>query len=132
MTERSVTEDLKLSTPKGENVEASGGVFYLYEQLYDWGLTSYGANAGSFYGATRNSAALNNAIYDYLPRESYDNPETNEIAPYIQAVWHATPELDITGGARYSYYEKTMIFRQYRSSVQNFSGFTPAQQGRPP
>lgn len=126
--ENSVTQDFKLSTPKGLPVEASAGVFYLWEQLYDWGLTTYGANAGAFYGAPTNSAALNNAIYDYLGRQSYDNPETQEIAPYSQAVWHATPELDLTGGARYSYYAKTSIFRQYQFSVQPLSQFTPKQQ----
>jgi len=126
--ENSATEDLKLSTPKGEKVEAFIGVFSLWEQLYDWGLTSYGNNAGAFYGSPSNSAALNNAIYDYLARQSYDNPATKEVAPYAQAVYHATPELDLTGGLRYSLYDKTSIFRQYQSSVQPLSGFTPAQQ----
>lgn len=125
---RSATEDLKLSTPKGEKVEASVGVFYLFEQLNDWGLTSYGDNAGAFYGAPANGAALNNAIYNNLARQSYDNPETQQVGPYAQAVYHATPALDITGGIRYSYYDKLSIFRQYQSSVQPLSGFTPAQQ----
>lgn len=128
VNEKSVTEDLKISSPKGEKVETTAGLFYLYEQLYDWGLTTYGNTAGAYYGAPANGAALNNAIYTNLGRQSYDNPATNEIAPYIQSVWHATPELDITGGARYSYYAKTSISRQYQFSVQNFAGFTPAQQ----
>ncbi len=128
--ENSATQDFKLSTPKGEKVEASAGVWFLWEQLYDWGLTSYGPQAGSFYGATSNSAALNNAIYNYLGRQTYDNPATINIAPYVQAVWHATPDLDITGGGRYSYYDKTMIFRQYQFSTQQLYSFTPAQQAK--
>jgi iron complex outermembrane receptor protein len=128
--ENSVTQDFKLSTPKGEKVEASGGVWFLWEQLYDWGLTTYGPQAGAFYGSPSNSVALNNAIYNYLGRQTYDNPETLNIAPYIQAVWHATPDLDITGGGRYSYYDKTMIFRQYQFSTQQLSSFTAAQQAK--
>ncbi|WOJ90862.1 TonB-dependent receptor [Methylocapsa polymorpha] len=126
--ENSFTQDFKISTPKGEKFEASAGVWYLWEQLYDWGLTTYGNNAGAFYGATANSAALNNAIYNYLGRQSYDNPATNNIAPYIQAVWHVTPDVDLTGGARYSYYAKTSIFRQYQFSTQPLSGFSAADQ----
>ncbi|ACK52050.1 TonB-dependent receptor [Methylocella silvestris BL2] len=128
ITQRSVTQDLKLTLPKSDTFDGFFGVFYLYEQLYDWGLTTYGSNAGAFYGAPGNSRALNNAIYNLLGRQTYDNPQTNEVAPYVQGTWHATPELDITGGARYSYYDKTSLFRQYRFSSLNLSGFTAAQR----
>ena len=37
--------------------EAFAGLFYLYEQLYDWGLTSYGNSAGAYYGAAYSAAS---------------------------------------------------------------------------
>jgi iron complex outermembrane receptor protein len=127
VNEKSVTEDLKISSPKGQKVEASVGVWFLWEQLYDWGLTTYGQNAGAFYGSptliagnAALSRTLNNEFYNYLGRQSYDNPETKNVAPYAQAVLHATTELDITGGLRYSLYDKASIFRQYQFSTQQF------------
>ncbi|WP_245257471.1 TonB-dependent receptor [Methylocapsa acidiphila] len=133
VTERSVQEELKISTPKGQPVEATGGVFYLYEALYDWGLTTYGSAAGAYYASPTlwaTNPALANATYNYLGRQSYDNPKTNEIAPYIQDVWHAAPNFDVTTGLRYSYYDKTMIFRQYQFAAEDLSSFTPAQQAQ--
>jgi iron complex outermembrane receptor protein len=127
INERSVEEDLKISTPKGQPIEATAGVFYLYEHLYDWGLTSYGPQAGAFYSSASlwavNGGALANATYNYLARQTYDNPTTNEIAPYIQDVWHAAPNFDVTTGLRYSYYDKTMIFREWESAAETLSGY---------
>jgi iron complex outermembrane receptor protein len=128
--ERSVQEDLKISTPKGQPVEATAGIFYLYEALYDFGLTSYGPQAGPYYASASlwaSNPALANATYNYLARQTYDNPVTNEIAPYIQDVWHAAPNFDITSGLRYSYYDKESIYRQWESAADSLAGFTPAQ-----
>lgn len=133
VNERSVEEDLKISTPKGQPVEATAGVFYFYEQLYDWGLTSYGSQAGGYYASPAlwgiDGGALANATYNNLARQTYDNPTTNEIAPYIQDVWHAAPNFDITTGLRYSYYDKQSIYRQWELAAETLSGygFTQAQ-----
>ncbi len=124
---RSVTEDLKISSPKGEPVEGFIGVFYLYEQLYDYGLTTYGSDAAAYYASPTLDPKVANAAYNNLGRQTYDNPLTNEIAPYAQGVWHATSQLDVTGGIRYSYYEKNSIFRQYVFSQPDYTGLTAAQ-----
>ncbi|WP_091677359.1 TonB-dependent receptor [Methylocapsa palsarum] len=124
---RSVVEDIKISSPKGLPVEGFAGLFYLYEQLYDFGLTTNGSDAALYYKSPALPIKVANAAYNYLGRQTYDNPLTNQIAPYAQGVWHATPELDITGGVRYSYYAKESIFRQYIFTQQDYSGLTPAQ-----
>jgi len=128
---RSVEEDLKISTPKDQPFEAAAGVFFFHENLYDYGLTSYGPQAGPYYASPAlyaiDKGALANATYDYLARQTYDNPVTNEVAPYIQDVWHAAPNFDITTGVRYSYYDKDSIYSQYQSSAGSLAGFTPAQ-----
>jgi iron complex outermembrane recepter protein len=134
VNERSVEEELKISTPKGQPVEATAGVFYLYEQLYDWGLNTYGNAAGAYYSSANlwavDGGALANATYNNLGRQNYDNPTTNEIAPYIQDVWHAAPNFDITTGLRYSYYDKESIFREWEFGAESLAGFTPAQQAQ--
>jgi iron complex outermembrane receptor protein len=127
--EKAVTEDLKISTPKNEKIEASAGVFYFYEKVPDWIIRDYSSATGAYYG-TNSNAALNNAALNYLVENAYDNPKTQEVAPYIQSVWHATPDLDITGSVRYSHYDKKSVYWNYQSSVQNLTGFTPAQQAQ--
>ena len=130
VSENSVTQDFKLSTPKGQTVEASGGVWFLWEQLYDWGLTTYGPQAGAFYGATTNSVALNNAIYNYLGRQGYDNPETLNIAPYIQAVWHATSDLDITAGGAIPTTTRPVSSANINSARSSFMASPPRSRPR--
>ncbi len=112
---KSITEDIKLSNPKGGPVDVTGGVFFLKSLLIDHSNSSqYGPLAGAFYGSTTpglgptNNAALNN-----LAQLGYDDPLTTEIAPYIRDVWHATPNLDITTGFRYSYNYKNSEFEQW-------------------
>lgn len=130
--ERSIEEEIKISSPKGQPVEASAGVFLLHENLLDFGLTTYGPAAGNWFATSSNPTTLRlyNAALNYLGRQSYDNPTTNEVAPYTRGVWHAAPNFDIDAGLRYSYTAKTSLFRQYQFSVDNFAGFTPAQIAR--
>jgi iron complex outermembrane receptor protein len=128
IAEKSVEQEIKVSTPKGGAVEATGGVFYLYEQLYDWGLTTYGPAAGAWYGSASKPLWLNNVALNYLGVKSYDNPTSNIIAPFVHAVWHATPEFDVTAGLRYSYSAKTSLFRHYQFTANSLDGLNASQQ----
>jgi len=114
---KSVSEDLKFSTPKGAPVEVTGGTFFLWDSLIDHGRSSpSGPLAGAFTG-TNASALVNNVALNYLAQSAYDNPSTTEIAPYIQGVWHATSDLDLTAGTRYSYNYKSSRFYQWIDSA---------------
>jgi iron complex outermembrane receptor protein len=127
--ERSITQNIKISSPKGLPVEGSAGLFFLHENLFNHGLTTYGPKAGNWFATSSAPATLlvYNRALNYLGNQFYDNPETNQIAPFAQGVWHATPNLDIDAGLRYSYSAKQSLFRQYRFSVNDYSGLTPAQ-----
>jgi iron complex outermembrane receptor protein len=132
---KSVTEDIKISNPTGGPVDVTAGLFFLESLLIDHGWTIGGPNSGVFNGPTSytglsatQTAAVNNVALNYLSRQAYDNPRTTEIAPYIQDVWHATSNFDITTGLRYSYVYKTSQFSQTENSEQAIpSGFTAAQ-----
>lgn len=128
VTERSVQQEFRITTPAGQPVEASAGVFYLYEQLYGWGLTDYRDQAGAWFAPNAASVPLYNIALNYLGQQTYDNPRTQSIAPFAQSVWHATPELDIVTGLRYSYIAKNSIFRNYIYAANSLAGLTPAQQ----
>jgi iron complex outermembrane receptor protein len=130
VSERSAVQEVKVVTPAGHPVEGLAGVFFLYEQLNNWGLTTWGRDAGAFYGPPANSLLVNNAALVHLGRYSYDNPETVQVAPYAQAVWHATPELDLTAGLRYSYNSKNSIFRQFQFGGADLGFLSPAERAQ--
>jgi len=112
---KAVTQDIKISSPKGAPVEVTAGTFFLWDLLIDHSRTGNGPNgplAGAFNG-TNASALVNNIALNYLAQSAYDNPSTTEIAPYIQGVWHATSDLDLTAGSRYSYNYKSSRFFQW-------------------
>ncbi len=132
---KSFTEDIKISNPTGGPVDATAGLFFLESLLIDHGWTLNGPNSGVYSGASSytgltasQTAAVNNVALNYLSRQAYDNPRTTEIAPYIQDVWHATSDFDITTGLRYSYVYKTSSFSQYENSYEATpSSFTATQ-----
>jgi iron complex outermembrane receptor protein len=105
-TAKSVQQQFAVATPTGEKVEANTGVFYYYEAFRTWGNSMYGQQAGSWYGNTAYLGTVDNLALNGLARNSYTNNFTNSIAPFGQAVWHATPELDFTVGLRYSYTDR--------------------------
>lgn len=135
---KSVTQEIKISTPKGGPVDVTAGTFFLWDLLIDHARTGNGANgplAGAFNGSTSITGftpaqvtAINNTALNYLGQTGYDNPTTTEIAPYIQDVWHATSNLDITTGVRYSYNYKNSRFFQYFDSMNPIpASFTAAE-----
>jgi len=108
------TQEIKLSNPAGGPVDITGGVFFLKSLVIDHSTSSpFGPLSGAFYGTSKNSVATNNAAYNYLTQQGYDDPDTTEIAPYIRDVWHATSNFDVTTGLRYSYNYKTSEFEQW-------------------
>ncbi|MBL1255655.1 TonB-dependent receptor [Methylocystis sp. Sn-Cys] len=128
IAERSLQQEFKVSTPANGPIEGTAGLFYLFEQLYDWGYSSYGPAAGGWYGSPANSIAFNDIALNNLASKSYDNPRSHIIAPYARAVWHATPDLDFTFGLRYSYAAKSTLFRQYQFAANSLDGLAGAQQ----
>jgi iron complex outermembrane receptor protein len=105
-TVKSVQQQFSVATPTGEKVEANTGVFYYYESFRSWGNSMYGQQAGSWYGNPSYLGTVDNFALNGLARNSYVNNFTNSIAPFGQAVWHATSELDFTAGLRYSYTDR--------------------------
>lgn len=128
IAERSAQQEFRITTPAGEPFQATGGLFYLFEQLYDWGYSSYGPAAGAWYGAASNPLDLNNIALDNLASKSFDNPSSHVIAPYARGVWHVTPDLDVTLGLRYSYTAKNSLFRQYQFAANSLDGLTATQR----
>ena len=125
--ELSAEQDLKISTPKGQTFESTAGVFYFFETYRKWSLTEYGSAGGTWFGNPTYASAVNNAAFNYAARQAYDNPLTNSVAPYIQNIWHATSNFDVTTGVRYSYVTETATSRWYWTAPVDGTGLTAAQ-----
>lgn len=104
---KSVQQQFKVDTPKGQKFEATAGVFYYYEAFHTWGNSAYGNEAGSWYGNPTYLGSVDNLALNNLSRSAYANDYNNNIAPFAQGVWHTTPQLDFTGGIRYSYTQRS-------------------------
>ena len=138
ISEKTVQQEFRVTTPQGERVEATAGLFYFWEKLTNRGVSSYGSQAGAWFGSppptgsTPPTVALinnrNNTALNYASRNFYDNPETNVIAPFMKGVWHVTPEFDLTAGLRYSYTAKSAFYQQWQTGGGDLSTLSPADQ----
>jgi iron complex outermembrane recepter protein len=131
--QRQVSQELRLTSPLGNLVDYTAGLYYFYQSINDQSLLSYGSAAGDFlagsttgalasiYNAALNGfSAANNGVYD-----------TQSIAAYGQATWHVTPQFDITTGLRYTYEYKTGYFnevQQLSAGAIPYSSLSAASQ----
>jgi iron complex outermembrane receptor protein len=112
-TQRQFTQELRLTSPTGGRVDYTTGLFFFYQQLNDQAVNTYGSDMAAFSlpGGTTNPAyGTYQAAVNGLSSASTDIPETYSGAAYAQATWHITPQWDLTGGARFTYEDKTGVF----------------------
>ena len=96
-------EDLSISSATGQPVEAKAGLFFLWENFRSPDNLYYGGQAGAWYFQPTTPAAATFAHYamDWSQMNGNGQVDTKSIAPYLQSVWHATPQIDVTAGLRY-------------------------------
>jgi len=112
--QRQFTQELRATSPLGGPVDFTSGLFFFYQQLNDQAILIYGSQAASVItglaphsGATWNTY---NTALNGFGSAATDIPETYSGAAYGQATWHITPKLDLTGGARLTYEDKTGVY----------------------
>jgi iron complex outermembrane receptor protein len=100
----SVQEELTLLTPRNQPIEAKGGVFFYYENYFRPDQFWLGGQFSDWNIPTANAAQrrIASTAFDFATYNAYEAVVTKSVSPYAQAVWHATPALDVTLGARYS------------------------------
>jgi len=126
---RSVQEDVSISTPENKLVDAKAGIFYYYTQDYVWTSGLTGPDNGAYNGSPSYSSTLNDLALNYVATHAYMDLESNSIGPYLHTVWHATNQLDVTAGVRYSYTDRPGYIRG-QVFGQDLSSLTPAQQAQ--
>ncbi len=118
------SEELRLSSPKGERLEWTTGLYSPYETpLVRMHHTDFGPDAAKWLGFPSTYASLA-GLKDWFGTSVKDA----QIAGYANATYHVTDKFSLTAGVRNSYdyrYDKTSYAPQY---VDNPYGITQAQQ----
>ncbi|HYK78045.1 MAG TPA: TonB-dependent receptor [Micropepsaceae bacterium] len=123
--ERQFTQELRVASAAGRTIEFSGGLYYFWEQTDGFGQLQYGPDAPIWIlGA---AGPLQKAALDGFAISAISVPRINSYAGYGQATWHILPDLDLTGGARYTYEYKTGGYDQTVAGA-SLTGFTAADQ----
>ncbi len=136
--QRQFSQELRITSPLGGAVDYTGGVYVFYQQLNDQQKLSYGPDAAGVFlagGAANLSYAATQAALNGLTAAATDIPEVYSGAAYGQATWHLTPQLDIIGGARLTYEDKTGDYYQVQQgggSVAPNSGAQAIRNGYAP
>jgi len=100
-TSWSAQEDLSIATPKGGPVDVKAGVFVFLELFRSWNQSWNGSQAAEWFSPTSNPE-VNNVALNWAKQNSYDMVSTRNVSPYAQAIWHATEELEMTFGLRFT------------------------------
>ena len=93
------TQEVRLATPTGREVESVYGAYYYYQNLSDVSFTLNGPLADKFNSTP--TGAWNNV-------DSYADGHlrVNSFALFEQSIWHIDPLWDLTGGVRGTYENK--------------------------
>jgi len=129
--QRQFSQEFRFISPLGGAIDYTSGLYFFYQQLNDQARTQYAADYAGLKAGTENPAnttyANDLSIYNNFATAATDIPETYSGAIYGQATWHITPKLDLTGGARLTYEDKTGVY--YVGEEVDQSDQDPADQG---
>jgi iron complex outermembrane recepter protein len=121
--EKEFTQELRISSPASDTFEYSAGLYYFWEDDHGFGDQFYGKDAPTWVlGAA--TTATEDALVG-VGIDSQSDPRIDSYAAYGQATWHITPQLDLTGGLRYTYEEKTGSFYQNVEGGPDLSTLDP-------
>ncbi|HEX5342766.1 MAG TPA: TonB-dependent receptor [Duganella sp.] len=96
---RQFTQELRLATPQGREVESVVGAYYYYQNIDNTNFTYNGPLADKFNGTP--SGAWSN-----LTSLADGHLRVNSYALFGQAIWHIDPKWDLTAGLRATYEDK--------------------------
>jgi iron complex outermembrane receptor protein len=93
------TQELRLATPTGQEVESVVGAYYYYQDLKNNNFAVNGSLSDKF-NATPPGAWSN------VSSEAPGHLRVNSVALFGQSTWHAAPQWDVTAGLRATYEDK--------------------------
>lgn len=108
LSNRQFSQEIRLNFVGEKAYDYQVGLYYLDAEVYSDDPTYYGADAGAFNASNAQYAALSDARYRGLLRDSQDgvyrsyvlNPQTKSYAAFGQVNWHLTDKATLTLGLR--------------------------------
>jgi iron complex outermembrane receptor protein len=128
--QKQFSQELRATSAPGKVVDYTAGLYYFYQALPGQFRTAYGPNAGPYLLSPKDSPAFASTILDGFSEAAHTQAITASYAGYGQATYHVLPKLDLTGGLRYTYEDKTGSYDQYQYGGESLAGLTPAQQSQ--
>ena len=105
------SQELRIASTGDNTIDYVAGLYYFREDLKNETITEFGAGAVYTYVST----AVPAAVLEGVRTVGDGRLKSTSYAAYGQATWHLTPRLDVTGGLRYTYDEKSGSFDQVAS-----------------
>jgi len=124
--QRQLTQEFRFTSPSGERIEYTAGLYYFYEDLPGTSRIALGSDAGKFIVYPKLLLSLADSAVSSLNIYGISDVITNSMAGYSQATYHVTPQLDITGGLRFTYNTKQGGFGETQFGAAPLSVFPPA------
>ena len=107
------SQEFRVTSPTGGPVDFTAGGYFFYQDLEGQSVTGWGGQGGAWYEGPKYPVAVSTAAFNGFRVYNNSDPVTNSYASYGQATWHVLPRLDITGGLRYTYEDKSGSFDQF-------------------
>lgn len=96
---RQFTQEFRLATPQGREVESVFGAYYFYQNLDNTNFSYNGPLADRFNATPAGAWSSVNSLADGHLR-------VNSYALFGQSIWHINPKWDLTAGLRATYEDK--------------------------
>jgi iron complex outermembrane receptor protein len=116
--ENQFTQELRIASTGDNRIDYVGGLYFYREKLRAQANTVYGEDASYFLLGP----AVPSVVANGLRAQSTAKYDTESVAAFGQAVWHATSQLNLTGGLRYTVDYKKGDFAQIVSGVTPLIG----------
>jgi iron complex outermembrane receptor protein len=112
--QKEASQEFRIASPTGGPVDFTAGGYFFYQDLEGFGTNGWGAQAGPWYvNPAKVPPAISNLALNGFRVFANTDPVTNSYASYGQATWHVLPRLDLTGGLRFTYEDKSGSYNQY-------------------
>jgi len=107
------SQEFRITSPTGGPVDFTAGAYFFYQDLEGQSVTGWGDQAGAYYEGPKYPVAVSDLAFNGYRVYSLSDPVTNSYASYGQATWHVLPRLDLTGGLRFTYEDKSGSFDEF-------------------
>jgi iron complex outermembrane recepter protein len=121
------SQEFRVTSPTGGPVDFTAGAYFFYQDLEGQSVTGWGPQAGAWYEGPKFPVSVSDLAFNGYRVYANSDPVTNSYAGYGQSTWHVTPQLDLTGGLRYTYEDKSGSYYQYVDGGASVNGL-PAKE----